>query len=458
MSLNLCKKNARMSGEAGKETATNYRFQYLYVALLAMQMYNKNINFVELICEDENDVAAKDKNGKFTSYQITRSDYIRTIPKGKIIKSLQGFLELFKDRRYSKFYLISSQCIADIVTKVGVTKRLTDEQIERYSKELKVDKDNKECRKCFDKIFFRIIPDTLGLERLLHKEIVYAYGDISNRKVNCIMEGLIGLVQRCSRASYREESCYYTSNEENSTEQLKKATSTIKDSDISEIGDGCMNIPILENEEKNEVRDEKLQEHDNKLIDQCIDEANEKDEKIAYTALIFLEHLGINMKIYNSRKLLSFLKKCINDDEKIGYLSFYLDLIRRMLHTSIALDKDYTFLNYVKKNYKRKIVDIICSLDYRYGSSSKQSALQIIDEYEIISAVDRNELYLRTLIECVQKCTDEQYQPNLQYLIIRVPHNIPNIVKIRKQLTTIKKSSNSDIILRRCDDLLNHYK
>ena len=90
----------------------------------------------------------------------------------------------------------------------------------------------------------------LGLERLMHKEIIYAHGAISYEKVNCILEAVVAKVQKCSRASYREESSYYTSNEENSTEELKKATSTTSLSDISEISDNCKNIQILDKKDR----------------------------------------------------------------------------------------------------------------------------------------------------------------------------------------------------------------
>ena len=83
-----------MSAGAGSETPSNYRFQYPYTALLAMQMYNKKSDFVELICEYEDDIVAKDKDGRFTSYQVTISDYFRTFPNEKIVKSLQHFLNL----------------------------------------------------------------------------------------------------------------------------------------------------------------------------------------------------------------------------------------------------------------------------------------------------------------------------------------------------------------------------
>ena len=86
---------------------------------------------------------------------------------------------------------------------------------------------------------------------------------------------------------------------------------------------------------------------------------------------MFLEHLGIKMKIYNSRKLLLFIKRSIEDYKKVGHLSLYLDLIRRMLHTSTALDKNYTFLDYVKQNYKSKIVEVISSFDSPYKSSKQ---------------------------------------------------------------------------------------
>jgi hypothetical protein len=71
---------------------------------------------------------------------------------------------------------------------------------------------------------------------------------------------------------------------------------------------------------------------------------------------MFIEHLGIKMKIYKSKKLLSFLRNFIGDDEKIGYLTYYLDIVRRMLYTSTTVDKDYAFLNYTKKYYKGRIM------------------------------------------------------------------------------------------------------
>lgn len=65
-----------MATDSGAGTSTNYRFQYLYTGLLAMQMYNKNNKFVSLVCEHDDDIVAENQTGALTAYQITRSDII----------------------------------------------------------------------------------------------------------------------------------------------------------------------------------------------------------------------------------------------------------------------------------------------------------------------------------------------------------------------------------------------
>jgi hypothetical protein len=75
-----------MSNDAGAETGSNFRFQYLYAALLGMQMYNRKSNSTEIICEIGNDITAKDRLGNLTSYQLTRTDDASSISETKIKK------------------------------------------------------------------------------------------------------------------------------------------------------------------------------------------------------------------------------------------------------------------------------------------------------------------------------------------------------------------------------------
>jgi hypothetical protein len=444
-----------MSTNAGSETPRNYRFQYLYATLLAIQMYNRKNDFVELICEGDDDITAKDKNGGLTSYQVTRSDYVRTIPNEKIVKTIQHFLDLCKNDNYKKFYLVSSQRIGDITLKVGPSKYLDIRLIKKYSKQLVFDSAYVDNHHCFDKIGFRIVPDEFGLQMLIHKEIIYALGDTHYTKLNDITEELVRLAERRSRASYREESLYYTSNNEQSIEQLRKVNSTITISDISNICSSYDNIPDP-NEGREQIGKQKIKKVDNTILDQSIEEANDEDEKIASTALIFLEHLAINMKIYKSKSLLSFLQKSIHDEGKIRHLSYYLDLIRRMLDTSTKLG-DYSFQKYVKTHLAKRITEIIYSFDSRF-IDTKLFAFQIFDEFPIISQGERNSLYLDALTACVQNCADDQYQGNLQYLVTRISHNISNVSNIRRQLVSMKKSATSDRTKERCNELLQYYK
>ena len=188
--LTILRTRFKMTNETGPETARNYRYQYLYAALLAMQMYNRKNNFVEIICEYDNDITAKDQSGTLTSYQITRSDTIGAIPQSKVIQSMQQFLELCKDKnkRYNKFCLISNQKIYDIATKTDEVKFLSDKQIERYGIKLSIDKDHLEDHDCLGKMAFLVIQDSLSLEYLIQKEILTFDKHISHMKTNCIKE------------------------------------------------------------------------------------------------------------------------------------------------------------------------------------------------------------------------------------------------------------------------------
>ena len=232
-----------------------------------------------------------------------------------MIHSIKHFLELCKDenRNFINFCLLSNQKISDIATKTNDMKYLNEEQIRRYSTNLGIDI-NERSRDCLSKIAFMVIHDSLGLEKLIEKEIIAFDRNLTAERIDCIKEKLINLVQRRSRVSYKEDSRYYRHVDENSSKELKKANSTITPSDISELIDECSHVSIPTFEKEIVIQ---LNELDDELILQCINEADDTDEKIAITALIFIEHLGRDMKIYNSNRLLDFLKKSVYNDKKI---------------------------------------------------------------------------------------------------------------------------------------------
>ncbi len=445
-----------MATDSGAQTSTNYRFQYLYTGLLAMQMYNKKSDFIRLVCEYDDDIVAEDKTGALTAYQITRSDTINSIPQAKVVHSMKHFLQLCKDknRRFIKFCLLSNQKISDIAEKTNEMKFLNEEQITRYSTKLSIDI-NEMHRDCLGKIAFMVIQDSLGLEYLIEKEIIAFDRNLTPEKIDCIKEKLINLVQRCSRASYKEDSHYYTCVDENSSKEFKKANSTITPDDISELVDGCSHVSIPPSETRL-TYETQLKEHDDGLILQCINEAEETDENIALTAL-FLERLGRDMKIYNSNRLLDFLKKSIYDNKKIDHLSLYLDIIKRMLHTSVTVENSHEFQFFVKENMKQKLLDIITSPDEKYDRS-KLDAFQIIEDYDIIRAKDRNEMYIQSLLNCVQNCDNKEFERTQGYLVNRIPYNTQNVALIRKGLIQIKKSNDVKEIQNRCNSLLEYYK
>lgn len=443
-----------MTLDSGAQTSTNYRFQHLYAGLLAIQMYNNKINFVKLVCEHDDDIVGEDQTGALTAYQITRSDSITTLSQAKVVHTMKHFLELCKDknRNYIRFCLLSNQRISDIATKTDDLKFLNEEQIRRFSTKLDIEI-NEIHRYCLSKIAFMVIQDILGLENLIMKEITAFDRNLTYKKIECIKEKLINLVHSCSRTSYKEDSRYYTHVDENSPKELKIENSTITPDDISDLIDECSHVssPTYE---KIVIQ---LQEHDDELILQCINEAEDTDENIALTALIFLEHLGRNMKIYDSNQLLDFLKKSIYDKKKISYLSLYLQMIKRMLHTSVTVENSHEFQFFVKENMKQKLLDIITSPDEKYDRS-KLDAFQIIEDYDIIPSEDRKEIYIQSLLNCVQNCDNKQLERTHGYLLDRITHSPQNVAFIRNGLIQIMKSNDAKEIQNRCKNLLEYYK
>ena len=127
-----------------------------------------------------------------------------------------------------------------------------------------------------------------------------------------------------------------------------------------------------------------------------------------------------------------------------------------MLHTSVTVEKSHEFQFYVKKNMKQKL-NIITSPDEKYDRS-KIDASQIIKDYDIIPPKERNDIYVQSLLKCVQLCDNKEFEGNQGYLINWIPHSTQNVAFIRKSLIRLKKSSDVKEIRKRCDDLLEYYK
>ena len=270
-----------------------------------------------------------------------------------------------------------------------------------------------------------VVQDSLILEYLIEKEILTFDKDISPIKLSCIKDRLIGLVQQCSRSSHKDDSRHFTIIENKPREELTRESATIKASQISEIINNCHALTTVEDNALTTVEDniiQVLKPNDDDLIVQCIEEANDDDETIAYSSLIFLEHLGRDMKIYDSKKLRAFLKRSIYHDNKIEHLSSFLDIVKRMLHSSTKLDNNPGFQIYVKKNMRQRLIEIIASFDDKHWNS-KSNAFQIIHDYEIVAANERTQLYVKTLLGCIRDCDHTHYQKNVELLTLRIPND-----------------------------------
>ena len=138
-----------MSDDAGAETSSNYRFQSLYAALLAMQMYNGK-GLTEVTCEINNDITTKDKNGYLVSYQLTRTNDTDSVSREKIRKSIKTFFKFCKDKKYKALCLISNQRIDNIATKINEMSYLSEQQMKEFARELGHDSVDVKCFKKMD--------------------------------------------------------------------------------------------------------------------------------------------------------------------------------------------------------------------------------------------------------------------------------------------------------------------
>jgi hypothetical protein len=264
-----------MFRDAGAETSSNYRFQHLYTALLGIQMYNQKIDFTELICEIDNDIIAKDRLGNITAYQITRTDSLDSVPQKKIEESISHFMKQCNEQKHKAFCLVANQKIGNIARNVNEMCYLSDEQIAKYCKKLNIE-ETEESKACFKKICFMVIQDLLGLEYLMNKELLYSFPEISDGRLNCIKERLIGLAEKCSRSSEKESSPFYTIANGVKRKELKMQSRTIGVCNIKNIINICFETKDARVENIVSHKDS-LMENDEQLLAQFINEASDED-------------------------------------------------------------------------------------------------------------------------------------------------------------------------------------
>jgi hypothetical protein len=128
-----------------------------------------------------------------------------------------------------------------------------------------------------------------------------------------------------------------------------------------------------------------------------------------------------------------------------------------MLSTSTRGEKTNKFLEYVRKNYKEKLLEIATSIDNKY-TKCRLWASQILEYYEIVPLEIRQKYYVSSLIDCIRNCDEVTYSGTLNHLIHNIKTNRPTILKIRTLLVRIIESDNPTNIRKRCQDLLEIYK
>jgi hypothetical protein len=152
---------------------------------------------------------------------------------------MRHFMNQNKSQKYKAFCLIANQKISGIARKINEMFYLSKEQVLQYSRELSIDVRDKQSKKCFEKMGFMIIDDTLGLEFLIIQEIVYSIPQISYSALKCIEQDLINLAHKCSRTAEKEGSPFYTSVDKVQRQQFKIESRTITVNDVRNIIKNC---------------------------------------------------------------------------------------------------------------------------------------------------------------------------------------------------------------------------
>ena len=203
-----------------------------------MRMYNHGRSR-KVILEYYDDITTEDINGNLHSYQVTRSDDLKGIRQEKITKSMEKFLDLCHDRNHASFCLVANQKMGDITSKINYMKKLTDDMIKKYAQILGVQENISKLKDCFKKMNFLIVSDSLVLEYLIEKEIVYSQNELPWHRIKCIKTKLIDLVATRSRTAEKDTSEFYTETDTSKREEHKLNESTIVPEDIKELFTTC---------------------------------------------------------------------------------------------------------------------------------------------------------------------------------------------------------------------------
>ncbi|HSF49463.1 MAG TPA: hypothetical protein VLA74_01775 [Nitrososphaeraceae archaeon] len=171
-----------------------------------------------------------------------------------------------------------------------------------------------------------------------------------------------------------------------------------------------------------------------------------------------LEELARYKRLYNNKKILALCDKYLLSNNDYSLLSRVLDFVKRLLSTSIEIDKSNYFLNYVRSKYSEKFREIILSTEKEYRGAQNY-VRQILEWYGVFDDDDISKLYWQSIknhIE-VEDLEINEFQLCISPYINKIKQSDDFILKCRSEIFEMTKL-NDEKIKQRAELLMKLFR
>jgi hypothetical protein len=109
-----------------------------------------------------------------------------------------------------------------------------------------------------------------------------------------------------------------------------------------------------------------------------------------------LENLARSTRLYKNEKILALCDKYVLSNNDYSLLARVLDLVKRLLSTSLEIDGSNDFVSHVRSKYSLKFREIILSIEKDY-ENAQHYVRQILEWYKIFNNDDLEKLYWQSV-------------------------------------------------------------
>lgn len=419
--------NSQRGGESGFR---GMGYQSKFIAYLSSEILLEKRKIETVTCEYEDDVKVKE-DSKLVYYQV-KSRGQNSLPKSEILDSIAHFavIESTKNERHNEYVLVSKANISKF-NDILVRHRF-DELDTKIKNQIESLKDIKARKKFLERVFLMKGPPIEEISNLITSSLLKALIN-RNENYDCfkIKDALLNYIYNmCPGPTNLEDMKIINSGEkEKHVEQYKTITPEIINKIIETNKKPSEKAPLKRVTNsiifRYNIMSSSLNEEQSRRFHDQIDDyygCSEGEDRIRYKYLRNFIDYSSKFNIYKDEKILDFLKDQFKNSNDKYIMEECLYILHNLILTS-KIDKEVSFMQYVKQEYFPILKDNLESGDERYEYSFYKIE-QIIEELkDLVSVGEICELYWKRMVSIIHKIKETGITDNTLWNCINKLNN-----------------------------------